>query len=216
MLWVLLWFESSSVEKKMYGKGIKWYDYCKKRYKTGNMLIALTLHNHAFILQCACSHYTVGTNHFQCSSLTALFPVQQRNLVNKQSWLASTAAHNNYTSEARARQGGIKNPKRVYPSFLSAIHFVLQSKHEHLALHCSMLHQPTTESLPFSTCVISCISSSETSSGKNLARNLNCRGVSFLTSWLRTWNEEISNKIVCFKMCADSQGSDEGDLVRGS
>lgn len=121
MLWVLLWFESSSVEKKMYGKGIKWYDYCKKRYKTGNMLIALTLHNHAFILQCACSHYTVGTNHFQCSSLTALFPVQQRNLVNKQSWLASTAAHNNYTSEARARQGGIKNPKRVYPSFLSAI-----------------------------------------------------------------------------------------------
>lgn len=93
----------------------------QKRYKTGNTFLVLTLHNHALVMQCACSHYTVGTNHFQCSSLTALFPVQQRNLENKQSWLASTAAHNNYTSEARGRQGEIKNPKRVYPSFLSAI-----------------------------------------------------------------------------------------------
>lgn len=45
------------------------------------------------------------------------------------------------------------------------------------------------------TCVISCMSSSETSSGKNLARNLNWRGVSFLTSWLRTykkWSEKIN------------------------
>jgi hypothetical protein len=47
------------------------------------------------------------------------------------------------------------------------------------------------------TCVISWMSSSDTSSGKNLARNLNWRGVSFLTSWLRTykwWSKAINKK----------------------
>lgn len=38
-----------------------------------------------------------------------------------------------------------------------------------------------------SLCVMSWISSSETSSGKNLALNLNCRGFSFFTSCWVTW-----------------------------
>lgn len=39
--------------------------------------------------------------------------------------------------------------------------------------------------------VISWISSSETSSGKNLALNLNCRGLSFFTSCWVTWIQKI-------------------------
>lgn len=44
-------------------------------------------------------------------------------------------------------------------------------------------------------CVISWISSSETSSGKNLALNLNCRGFSFFTScWVTCMIQQTSQK----------------------
>lgn len=51
---------------------------------------------------------------------------------------------------------------------------------------------------------MSWISSSDTSSGKNLARNLNWRGFSFLISWAETWGQRrqvsrvTNNRIHCF------------------
>lgn len=48
----------------MYGKGIKWYVYCKKCYKIGSMFIVLILYNYVFVLLCVCLYYIVGINYF--------------------------------------------------------------------------------------------------------------------------------------------------------